>query len=74
MIQHSRISCRRAGESVLLSYLYHEVNRRCVQIYGHLSSGWDVLCYIDIAVLAIALALILLFTGETPILRFPPRS
>ncbi|KAI0728387.1 major facilitator superfamily domain-containing protein [Fomitopsis betulina] len=44
------------------------------QIYGHLSSGWDVLCYIDIAVLAIALALILLFTGETPILRFPPRS
>ncbi|TFY55923.1 hypothetical protein EVJ58_g7944 [Rhodofomes roseus] len=39
------------------------------QVYGHLSNGWDALCYIDIGVLALTLVLVLLFIGETPILR-----
>ncbi|KAH9915534.1 major facilitator superfamily domain-containing protein [Fomitopsis serialis] len=43
------------------------------QVYGHLSNGWDALCYIDVGVLALTLVLVLLFVGETPILRLRAR-
>ncbi|KAH9839037.1 major facilitator superfamily domain-containing protein [Rhodofomes roseus] len=39
------------------------------QVYGHSNRGWDILCYIHIGLLGLALIAMMTFTGEKPFLR-----
>ncbi|OCH86034.1 MFS general substrate transporter [Obba rivulosa] len=39
------------------------------QIYGHSSIGWDLINYINLAILAVCLVLVLNFLGEKPLLQ-----
>ncbi|KAH7913505.1 major facilitator superfamily domain-containing protein [Hygrophoropsis aurantiaca] len=39
------------------------------QVYGHLSDGWIVICFINIGITTLCACLVFSYTGETPLLR-----